>query len=151
MKKRKKEEKHDHKAAALFIVAVLIVCGMIFLREPRVVSYATARNSIEVMNKQSYTNVGGTWTIRFLTQGQGELEISEVKDSFYYLSPLQIRCGNGNVNYELKGGSIIIKDYKCDTVGSITTQIQEEGIQTLRISFGNRAYVMNIAAKKENI
>ncbi|MEM4245034.1 MAG: hypothetical protein QXR60_02415 [Candidatus Nanoarchaeia archaeon] len=146
----KKRTNHERRAVALFIAAILFIVGWAVLKDPKVVGYATARNSIEVINPQSYTNVNDYWQIRFFTKGQGDLRISEVKESFYSLSKPEIRCGDELIDYEYDS-TITINDYRCDEVGSITAKVKKEGIQKLRINFCNEVYVTNFATKKENI
>lgn len=147
----KNKKNHEKTAVILFIAAVMTIVGWAALKEPQVVSYATLRNSIDVINEQSYTSVGEEWIIRFSTVGEGELEINEVRDSFYYLSEPEISCEGKGFDYELKGIRIIVKDYKCDGIGLISMKIKREGIQKLRINFGDELYVTNIGTKKENI
>ena len=151
MKKRKKEGKHEHKAAALFVVGVLIICSIALLKDPRVIGYATKEQSIEALNKHSYSAVYETWTLMFKTEGSGDLEIDEVSDAFYSLGMPEIRCGNDIVNYEQKNGKFIVKDYECNQVGSLTMEVRMEGIQTIKLLFGNREYASNTAIRKEKI
>lgn len=147
----KKKRDYERRAVALFLICVFLICGVLLLRDPRVISYATKEKSIEIMNKQSYSAVNNIWTIRFVTEGKGDLEIGEIKDAFYDLSRPEIKCGEEIFNYELEGSKITVKDYECEQIGSATTEIRREGIQTLKMTFGNKAYASNIAITKEKI
>ncbi len=148
---RKKEMHNEKKILVLFFVIVVVVCAIVFLRDPRVVSYATKEQSISLLSKQSYAAVGDDWVVRFKTDGRGALEISDIKDSFYDVSPFEVRCGNDVVDYESGSGGISVVDYKCDEVSTLKTQIRSEGIQTLKLKFGNKVYSSNIAIAKEKI
>jgi len=150
-KNMKKEKRHEKIAVILFLTVVIMISGIALLRDPRVVSYATKEKSISIINEQSYAAVNNEWAIRFKTEGRGDLEISEIKDAFYDIGPLQIRCGDRVMDYQSEGGKITAADYTCDQIGVITTKIREEGIQTLKITFGNKDYASNIATTKENL
>ncbi len=152
-KKRQKgkERGHEHKAFALFLVFVFIACVAVLLKNPKIVGYATKEQSIEVLNKQSYTAVNEQWIVRFQTEGEGDLEIIEIQDSFYLVGMPYIRCGDQIVPYEYKTGKFIAKDYKCDLVSTITMEVREEGIETIKLKFGNKDYASNTAIRKEKI
>jgi hypothetical protein len=153
MKKRaEKQKSHEHKIVVLFLIGVFVICGMVLLKDARVIGYATlSEQKIEIMNKQSYAAVNDPWTIRFKTQGEGDLQISDIKEAFYDITPLQIRCGDQLFNYEEQGDMLVVKDYKCDLVSTITTEIRQEGLQTLKLKFGNKVYAENTAITKEKI
>ncbi len=151
MKKKRDHARHERIAAALFFLGVIIVCGMVFLKDPKITGYATKEQRIEVMNKQSYAAVNDLWTVRFKTEGGGELQIVEIGDAFYYITKPEIRCGSEVMDYEIKGGTITLSNYNCEQVGSISMGVRNEGIQTLRINFGNKDYASNTAVRKENI
>ncbi len=148
---RKKEMHNEKKALLIFFFIVVVICSIVFLRDPRIVSYATKEQSISLLNKQSYAAVGDGWVIKFKTEGRGALEISDIEDSFYDISPFELRCGNNLINYESGSGSLSVADYKCDEVSTLNTQIRSEGIQTLKIKFGNKVYPSNTAISKEKI
>lgn len=151
-KKGGKSSSHpnERKAAVLFIIAVFLVAGLVLLRDPRVEGYATAENKVKVINEESYVPVNSEWEIRFTAQGSGDLEISEIRESFYDLSGLEVMCDEQKFPYNTEGGKITVKDYSCDGVGKITSRVIGEGKQTLKISLGNKDYATN-TARKENI
>ncbi|MFH1332034.1 MAG: hypothetical protein ABIH63_01995 [archaeon] len=147
----KKKRDHERIAVALFLVGVIMICGIVFLKNPRIVGYATMEQSIQVLNKQSYAAVYDTWTVRFKTEGEGDLQISEVGDTFYYVGNIKVSCGSEPLDYEVKGGTAVVSNYNCNQVGSISMEVRNEGIQRLKFKFGNKDYASNTAVRKENI
>lgn len=140
-----KKKSFEKDITILFIAAVFVVVGIVFLKDPKVVSYAVVDQNLEILNKQSYTSMPDSWVVRFKSQGQGDLEVINIGDSFYEVSPFEVKCGSKVFDYKTYDNKIVVKNYECEEVGSISAKILNQGSQTLKIKFGNSVSAYNTA------
>lgn len=140
-----KKKSFEKEIVALFIVSIFVIVGIVFLKDPRVVSYAVVDQNLELLNKQSYSSPNSFWDVRFKAQGQGDLEVVNLGDSFYDVSPFEVKCGSKVFDYKTYDNKIVVEGYECEEVGSISTKILNQGSQTLKIKFGNSVSAYNIA------
>ncbi|NOS62015.1 MAG: hypothetical protein HOO66_03110, partial [Nitrosarchaeum sp.] len=99
--------------------------------------------NIVIINVQSYPEVGGTWEVRFTTNGTADLVISAINGTTFGeslpddLNLLSIKCGEDTIQHQWVNGSIVIQNYTCNETGYETSQVLTPGKHHLEFRFGN--------------
>jgi parallel beta-helix repeat protein len=99
--------------------------------------------SITILNIQSYPVVGGNWTVKFNTTGTADLKIRPVNgttwdivDGDFDLKFLDIRCGEGILDYVFENQTILINNYSCSETGYENSYVITSGKHYLEFDFG---------------
>ncbi|MEE9525510.1 MAG: LamG-like jellyroll fold domain-containing protein [Candidatus Woesearchaeota archaeon] len=108
---------------------------------------------IEVLNVQSYPEVGGRWTVEFNTIGTANLTITAVNGTTWSdeghnhdLKFLEVKCKDKIKKYDWIDGSVFIEDYNCDETAYEMNKVLTPGKHHLKFEFGNStAYAHNDA------
>jgi hypothetical protein len=106
--------------------------------------------SIDILNVQSYPQVGGTWTVNFVTSGQADLIVRAIEGTTWSdeneegdLLFLEILCGEEVQQYEWIDDEVVIKDYQCDDAGYETSKVLTPGKHKLEFEFGGETATAN--------
>lgn len=116
-------------------------------------SNQTFEITIKILNVQSYPMIGGNWTVEFETIGKSDLKIRPINgttwsDSYKTedLKFLKVMCGNTEMNYQIEGEYVIIKDYECFEKGIEKSLVLTGGKHHLEFEFGGiKDYAHNYA------
>ncbi|MFH2101157.1 MAG: right-handed parallel beta-helix repeat-containing protein [Candidatus Micrarchaeota archaeon] len=114
------------------------------------------RESLSVINVQSFPEVGGLWTVQFNTTGTADLTISAVNGTTWTnfgdsedLRFLEVRCGDAIMPYSWVNDSVLIEDYTCNETGTETSRVITGGSHHLEFRFGDSVdYAHNQAGIK---
>jgi len=102
---------------------------------------AYAGGDIEILNVQSYPNVGGKWTVKFTVNGSDNLTITPINETTFGdngdLEFLEIKCNDYVVPSEFNGESVLIQDYECQGESLEISKVLTSGKHTIEFRFGN--------------
>jgi len=112
---------------------------------------------LEIINVQSYPQVGKNWTVAFNTTGTANLTITAIENttwtdfsensSLYDLKFLELKCNSTVLNYTWLNNSVFYPDYTCNTTGSEISKVLTTGKHALKFQFGDDVdYAYNLAS-----
>jgi|GEM_PF-6570704 len=93
---------------------------------------------IEVLNPQSYPEIGGKWVVHFNTSGKATLKIKPIKGTSWEkdLEFLGVYYGNRIVKSSVENDTIVVKNYQCKENGKEVSKVISKGRHNLEFSFG---------------
>ncbi|MBT4334216.1 hypothetical protein HOD61_00130 [archaeon] len=108
---------------------------------------------INILNVQSYPNVGGEWEVQFETMGTADLTISAINGTTWSneteledLKFLTLKCGENSLDYIWTNDKVKIENYSCESAGYETSKVLTQGKHHLEFDFGGlKGYANNFA------
>ncbi|MFH0978154.1 MAG: Ig-like domain-containing protein [Candidatus Woesearchaeota archaeon] len=110
-----------------------------------------AEAEINIINVQSYPQVGGTWTVMFTTVGSADLVITPINGTTWNgpgqdLMFMEIRCGESPLSFSWINNSVVVSNFSCNDTAYEVSKVLTSGKHLLEFSFGaSKAYARNAA------
>ena len=119
-----------------------------FQTDPHPRNYS--KDSLEILNPQSYPYLGGRWNVKFETSGTADLKITPVDTTWREgikggedrdLLFKSLECGGKELDYKWvdrssQGSAVLIENYSCNGTGMETSQVFTRGKHALQFQFG---------------
>ncbi len=109
-----------------------------------------AETTLEILNVQSYPQVGGTWQVKFTTTGTADLVITAVEGTEWGVDLIlqNVTCGNTFLPTSYNGSSYLVQNYSCAESGFETSRVVTGGKHTILFQFGNETAKANNLASR---